>query len=376
MPILRKFASPPKISNKKIGGAAAAGDKLFSWGENTVGQLGLGDTANRSSPVQVGTLTNWSTPVAAQYHMCCNKTDGTLWTWGGGSDGKLGLGNSTDRSSPTQVGALTTWAKPSAGRSNTGCIKTDGTIWMWGSSSYGELGNNSTSPVNSPIQIGSSTTWSEISVGSNWVLAVDNGKLFAWGYNSKGQLGQGNTTNRSSPVQIGSASDWVKPSAPGFLYAHGLCTKTNGTLWSWGNNSQGQLGLGDTTNRSSPVQIGALTNWATPSNGSAFSLCVKTDGTLWVWGANGGRGAIPGGDRNSPVQVGALTNWLIPSAGAGFGLCTQTAPATLWDWGSNSYGSLGQGNTTDRYGSPVQVGTLLTWAKADAGRTFCLATQS
>jgi len=121
------FGSRNFLFAKSAGGGAAQ-FRLFSWGENSQGQLGLGDTVARSSPVQVGTLTDWSTPQAASYHMCCTKTDGTLWTWGGGSSGKLGLGNTINRSSPVQVGALTNWEKPSAGRSNTGCIKTDGTI--------------------------------------------------------------------------------------------------------------------------------------------------------------------------------------------------------------------------------------------------------
>ena len=91
---------------------------------------------------------------------------------------------------------------------------------------------------------------------------------------------------------------------------HTIAIKTDGTLWVWGNNVSGRLGLGDITNRSSPVQVGTLTNWSSVSAGS-HTMAIKTDGTLWAWGSNGsgrlGLGDIT--DRSSPVQVGALTNW-------------------------------------------------------------------
>ena len=146
-----------------------------------------------------------------------------------------------------------------------------------------------------------------------------SGYFYSWGVNADGQLGLGNTTSRSSPVQVGALTNWSRVSA-GSL--HSLAVKTDGTLWAWGRNFSGQLGLGDTASRLSPVQVGLLTNWNQISGGDSHSLAVKTDGTLWSWGLNarlsGGTGQLGLGDivhRSSPVQVGALTNWSQAAAG-------------------------------------------------------------
>ena len=184
---------------------------LYSWGLNSSGQLGLGDTANRSSPNQVGALTTWLNVSAGSSSSFAVKTDGTMWSWGNGSQGGLGLGNLTSYSSPKQVGALTAWLSVT-GRYAVLATKTDGTLWSWGS-------------------------------------------------NGSGQLGLGNTVDRSSPVQVGALTTWqyVSTSSGG----HTVANKTDGTLWAWGRNQAGQLGLNNTTYYSSPKQVGALTSWTT-----------------------------------------------------------------------------------------------------------------
>jgi alpha-tubulin suppressor-like RCC1 family protein len=366
MPILRNFASPPKISSKKRRAAAGGvSGKLFMWGSNTFGQLGVGDTEPRSSPTQVGSLTAWSKASTGNATLAV-KNNGELWSWGFGSYGGLGLGNTTSYQSPKQIGALTNWATPVMDQDNSGfCLKTDGTLWCWGSNTEGQLGNNNKTAPNvgqrsSPVQLGSST-WAKLSVGSANVLAVDSaGKLFAWGKNQWGQLGLGDTTYRSSPVQVGALTNWKTPS---LTAVNVLCTKTDGTLWAWGRSTSGQLGLGNTTNYSSPVQIGSLTTWDVPSTGNGYvSMCVKTDNTLWIWGS-GGNGKLGRGNTtsySSPVQVGALTNWATPSSFSSSSMCSKT-DGTLWSWGGQSSGQLGLGNTTD-FSSPVQIGSLTTWA--------------
>ena len=107
--------------------------------------------------------------------------------------------------------------------------------------------------------------------------------LYSWGLNVNGQLGLGDTTYRSSPVQVGTLSDWVTVATG---YRHTLSIKSNGTLWSWGRNQVGQLGLGNITDYSSPKQIGALTNWLTIAASNYSTIAIKTDGTLWTWGQN------------------------------------------------------------------------------------------
>jgi alpha-tubulin suppressor-like RCC1 family protein len=197
--------------------------------------------------------------------------------------------------------------------------------------------------------------------------------LFSWGNNANGQLGLGDiTVTRSSPTQVGALTNWALPASG---TTSSMCVKTDGTLWTWGSGGYGVLGLEDTVNRSSPTQVGALTNWKTPSAGVQFALCVKTDGTLWSWGSNGS-GRLGLGDtinRSSPVQVGALTSWSIPTAAAYFAACSKT-DGTIWFWGNNYYGQLGQNSGPNlpfgsARSSPVQVGALTSWIALNTARS-------
>jgi alpha-tubulin suppressor-like RCC1 family protein len=157
----------------------------------------------------------------------------------------------------------------------------------------------------------------QVTAGNNQTAVIKtDGSLWAWGTNNIGQVGDNTVINRSSPVQIGALTNWYQVSAGEQLTAS---VKTDGTSWAWGSNSVGQLGQGNVIYRSSPVQVGALTNWAQISAGSSFVASVKTDGSLWTWGLNGngqlGQNIAPTVNRSSPVQVGALTNWAQVSAG-------------------------------------------------------------
>ena len=148
-------------------------------------------------------------------------------------------------------------------------------------------------------------------------------ELWSWGRNDTGQLGLNNTTTTSSPVQVGTTRYWTNvymcsfgSGGDGMTFAR----KTNGTLWSWGRNNYGSLGLNDTISRSSPTQIGSLTDWSSQFSSSGYGpLAVKTNGTLWSWGRNNygqlGDGTVA--QKNSPVQIGSLTTWS-SVAGGGF----------------------------------------------------------
>jgi len=354
---------------------------LYAWGLNSNGQLGLGNTTNYSSPKQVDTLTSWSvlptgTSIGASLVI---KTDGTLWAWGYGPGGRLGLGNTTSYSSPKQVGALTNWSKISVGYFNVLTTKTDGTLWAWGGNGFGQLGLGNITYYSSPKQIGSLTTWLTTAAGaySSYAIKTD-GTLWSWARNDYGELGLNNTTSYSSPKQVGSLTTWSKITA-GFF--HALAIKTDGTIWSWGWNSNyqgagGQLGLGNSTNYSSPKQIGALTTWLITNAGPYTSLATKTDGTLWSWGINS-IGELGLGNRtnySSPKQIGVLTNWLTIASGRYFTVSTKT-DGTLWTWGQNNYGQLGTGNTTN-YSSPKQVGSLTTWSSVSCSLNNVVAIAS
>ena len=341
---------------------------LFAFGFNNYGQLGLGDADSRSSPVQVGTLSDWSQATGFEYSSSAIKDNGTLWAWGKNASGQLGLGDTDLRSSPVQVGTLSDWSQVAGGSSGfVLAIKNDGTLWAWGYNSDGELGLGDTVNRSSPVQVGALTDWSQVIAGYYHSLAVKNdGTLWAWGKNNYGQLGLGDTDSRSSPVQVGTLSDWSQVAAG---YYHSLALKNDGTLWAWGYNTHGELGLGDTVNRSSPVQVGALTDWSQAVAGYLHSFALKNDGTLWTWGSNNS-GQLGLGDtvnRSSPVQVGALTDWSQATASVYASLAVKS-DGTLWSWGYNNYGELGLGDTNDR-SSPVQVGSLAGWSQA-AGHSY------
>jgi alpha-tubulin suppressor-like RCC1 family protein len=342
--------------------------RLYAWGRNQSGSLGLNDTVTyRSSPTQVGTGTTWSQISAAQYFTMATKTDGTLWMWGINSSGQLGLNDRVNRSSPTQVGVLTTWNQISVGRNNTMATKTDGTLWLWGSNNYGALGINAANfPRSSPIQVGSGTTWNLISAGLYSTLATKtDGTLWAWGRNSDhGQLGLNNTANSSSPVQVGGNTNWSKISASQLST---IATKTDGTLWAWGGNDNGQLGINNVARRSSPVQIGSSTNWNLLSTGYYATMAIKTDGTLWMWGRNdqGQLGLNNVANRSSPTQVGVATNWSQISTGI-FSTTAIKTDGTLWTWGYNAYGQLGFNDVANR-SSPVQVEAATNWSRISVG---------
>ncbi len=286
---------------------------LWTWGYNVQGQLGLNAIVNISSPVQVGASTNWSSVSESTFAYCSIKTDGTLWVWGTASSGKLGLNSITvNRSSPTQVGSATNWSKVVGDYgSRFFALKTDGTLWGWGNNTWGELGLGDRINRSSPTQV-AGTTWNNIWAGRTHVMAskTDN-TIWGWGYVAAGSLGNNSIVNRSSPVQVLSTIDWSKL-VLGDYFTVGL--KSNGTLWSWGGDTYGRLGLNSrNVYRSSPTQIGSNTTWSNVflEPGSSSPIAIKTDGTLWVWGGYMGNLLnLPLATyRSSPVQIGTQTYW-------------------------------------------------------------------
>jgi alpha-tubulin suppressor-like RCC1 family protein len=355
---------------------------LYAWGDNGIGQLGDGTITSSSSPVQIGALTNWYQVSGGTSHSLAVKTDGTLWAWGFNGSGQLGDGTTTSRSSPIQIGALTNWSQVSGGSTYSLAVKTDGTLWAWGNNGSGQLGDGTTTRKSSPVQIGALTNWSQVSgggiiFGNGHSLAIKiDGTLWAWGTNNFGEQGTGLPFS-SSPVQIGALTNWSQISAgPGFS----LAIKTDGTLWAWGINADGNLGLNDRTSRNSPVQVGSLSDWkgiaasGAGGVGQEHTIAIKTNGTLWAWGTNAD-GQLGLGDithRSSPIQIGALTNWSSIAKSHGDHSLAIKTDGTLWSWGRNDDGRLGDGTTTHR-SSPVQIGTLTNWSQVYGGGFHSLA---
>jgi len=351
-----------------------SGQELYAWGSNYSGQLGINNLVKQSSPVQVGSLTNWSTMGLGREHTAAVKTDGTLWTWGKNTDyGQLGLNDKIDRSSPVQVGALTTWSSATCGRGFTLAIKTDGTLWAWGRNGSGQLGNDTGVTTSSPVQVGSDT-WSQVEAAQVATLAITtSGELYSSGYGGQGVLGRNTTGGSLGFIQVGALTNWSFINA-GDYFCHAV--KTDGTLWSWGSGGNGELGHNNQTSLSSPVQVGALTNWSITAGYEDSAGAVKTNGTLWTWGKNNvgqlGQGtASPFVQVSSPVQVGSLTTWQKIVMGREHTLATKT-DGTLWGWGSGGDGCTGLNNSTN-YSSPVQVGSETSWTSVFAGRIFSSA---
>jgi len=212
--------------------------------------------------------------------------------------------------------------------------------------------------------------WSSVSCGWYSTLAIKtDGTLWAWGLNSEGQLGLGDTTNRNTPTQVGTDNNWASVSSGGNYYT--LAIKTDGTLWAWGNGDHGQLGLGDTNDRHTPTQVGADNDWGLVFCGGEHTLAIKIDETLWAWGWNtyGQLGLGDTTNRNTPTRVSGY--WISASGGNSHTLA-MNSDGMLYTWGHNNQGQLGLGHTTDMY-TPTQVGTDSNWSSISCGWVHTLA---
>lgn len=346
---------------------------LWARGLNTFGQLGNGGIDSTATPQQVGTGTTWTAVARGDEHSVALRADGTLWAWGKNNHGQLGDGTTTDRAQPVQVGTATTWAAVDAGTSHTVALRTDGSLWAWGHNNYGQLGTGSFTNATSPVRVGSATNWTAISCGAYHTCGLRfGGTLWSWGANSHGELGGGTTslTGRNAPEQVGSMTNWASVST-GSSFT--LAVRTDGTLWSWGYNDQGQLGDGTTTSRSSPAQVGTATNWASAAAGLLHALAVRTDGTLWSWGVNSGGvlGNSTTTDSPYPEQVGSNTLWTQVNCSSNNSAALR-ADGSLWIWGRNHYGQLGTGTWIDA-SAPVLFTGGGTWADVACGNNRTIA---
>lgn len=348
---------------------------LWTWGDNTYGQLGNGTTSvtGTPSPTQLGSATDWASISVGAYTVHAIKANGTLYGWGFNGNGEVGDGTNTNRTSPVQIGSSNLWTSVSSGRVFSIGLRADGTLWAWGSNAFGQVGvGSATSAFNSPQQIGSGQDWASISAGYEHAAAVKvSGTLWAWGRNQNGQLGQGATgTYNTSPIQVGSAGTWVAVSCG---RGHTLGLQANGTVYSWGDNTAGQLGTGNLTAQLSPLAVRTLSNnWIQISTGNNHTLALKSDGTIWGWGANNS-GQLGNGStsaKSTPTQIGTASDWVAVSAGTSFSLGLR-ADGTIWSWGSNSSGQLGNSSATPTV--PVQIGTNTTWKSISAGNAHSLA---
>jgi alpha-tubulin suppressor-like RCC1 family protein len=359
---------------------------LWCWGENSFGKLGDGTASNRSSPVQVGSATDWVAVAPGHDHTCALKTGGSLYCWGDNNYAQLAngaWGPYTGSYTPIQAGADTDWAALAGGYHHACALKTGGALYCWGRNNTGQLGIGSTlhdfDGVPSPTRVGSEADWSRVAAGGQLYLVghtcaiKSDQSLFCWGENYFGQIGMGAFANKHVPTQAGAENDWYSASAGG---SHTCVQKVGGALWCWGSDRLGQLGLGRGGDQSTPFQIGTSSTWTAVSSGDGHSCAIQSGSSLFCWGWNvegqlgNGTKGLYANDYFTPTPVVPQDGWQMVSAGANL-TCAIMHDATLWCWGQNDYGQLGNGNTFDS-ASPIQVAEGTSWEMVATGvRNAC-----
>ena len=367
------------------------GDTLWGWRDNDKAQLGNNATNGGTTPVTTfAGGANWKQVSCGTDHTAAVKIDGTLWTWGSNQFGHLGINSGNTSSTPvTTFAGGTDWKQVSCGHYHTAAIKTDGTLWTWGRNDNGQMGINIVvtafeSPRCTPITtFAGGTNWKQVSCGGLHTAAIKtDGTLWVWGGNSSGQLGINfsNLINKSTPVTtFAGGTNWKQVSGGSFYTA---AIKTDGTLWTWGNNSNASLGDNTIINRSTPVTTFAGgTNWKQVSGGFYPTAAVKTDGTLWTWGSNQ-FAQLGVNDRSivcTPITTfTGGTNWkqVVTTITSRAAIKTD---GTLWVWGyGNSVGAGGLGNN-DTTNKSTPVTTFLggtNWKQVECGEGHVMAVTS
>lgn len=318
---------------------------MWTWGWGIWGQHGNGSDFDLFFPNNYNeSVSQWQFIEAGSYSTFTIRTNNTLWGSGGNDFGQIGVGNANVTIlAPTQIQPGTTWKDVSA-TNHTYAIRTNGTLWGWGQNDGRQMGSAVTccSNVLSPVQINPDTDWKQVEASQvrNGIAIKENGTLWGWGTNG-GMLGSSGVSTVNFPTQLWPGNDWEYISVGA---NHLLGLKTNGELWTFGGNANGQAGTG--FNQSTARRLGEE-YWMYVSAGFQSSYAIKSDGTLWAWGRNDqsqlGDGTTI--QRNAPVQIGTDSNW-VAVAGGTFHAVALKSDGSLWAWGNNQFGQYGNGTTT------------------------------
>jgi len=345
---------------------------LYSWGNNTSGALGIGSPAASlfSSPNLIAG--DWNQVSAAANGGAGLKSDTTLWAWGANTNGQLGVGDVVIRSSPVQVTG--SWLRvrnttESSGAGVTYALKSDSTLWAWGSGGNGVLGQSSTTPRSSPVQIPGAWTKEFVVTGSGNLQAMmlrADGTV--WGVGNTPVVGQ-----VSSPVLFLPAAGWkrIEGGEPAGTNNVGtfILLKNDNTMWAFGRGDNGSRGDGINVVTAITVPVQLTGTWAQISFGG-HGAAIKLDGSLWMWGTNTS-GQLGLGDivnRSSPTQVAGT--WIFVSCGVTSTLGIKS-DNTLWGWGDNTGAQLSQGTTASAVSSPVLIPTG-TWQAISSSNVVVL----
>ena len=324
------------------------------WGYNAHGELGDGTTVTRPTAVSVPGLTGVKMVAGGEAHECVLLGDSTVSCWGDNSFGQLGDGTTQSRTTPGPVYGLTDVVYIGGGYDNTCALRTDKTVWCWGRDRFGGLGNGNTtnSPVPVPVQGLSGVSSLEVGGYHTCVVLVDT-TVRCWGYNAEHQLGNGSTSMSSTPVPVTALSNVDVLSAD---FTHTCALLLDATVSCWGYNFTGQLGDGTGEPRSTPVAVVDLAGVIDIAIGDQYSCALLLDATVRCWGFNG-NGELGNGTTSnsefSPVSPDELTSVQSIYAGS-HSTCAVVTGGTLWCWGYNYSGQLGDG-TTDGRVAPVRT---------------------
>jgi len=352
---------------------------VWAWGCNGNGQLGDGTTSNRYTPIKVKNLTGITAIAAGGANgfdfSLALKNDGTVWAWGYNQYGQLGDGTNVDEYRPIEVPGLMNIIAIAAGCNHGVALKDDGTVWVWGPNDYGTLGDGTTTKRSSAVQVSGLTGVTAVTAGYLHTVAIkDDGTVWAWGLNYTGQLGDGTTIDRCNPVQVIGLTGITSIKSKG---TNTIALRNDGTVWGWGNNGWGQLGDSTLTSRYTPVQVMTtadvlaiytgdiyhmngtdvvgLTGISAIEAGCYTTFLLGSNGTVWGWGDNSG-GQLGNGTQTNRY-IPALTTGLseVKAITAGnYNSYALKNDGTVWAWGLNYGGQVGDGTATDKY-NPVQV---------------------
>jgi len=273
-----------------------------------------------------------------------------------------------------------------AGATHTMGIKADGSLWAWGDNPFGQLGNNSTTDSKVPVPVAVGQKWKSVSTGGNVRTGIGNikdrntysmgikedGTLWGWGYTYNKGFGDDSPPNRLIPTEISGGGTWVSVSSGRYSAARLAGLKADRSLWAWG---AGSIGDGTTGGAQIPTAIAIGERWASVSVGNEHTVGIKTNGSLWTWGVHANNGVLGGssyGARLRPTAIAVGESWVSVSAGNHHTVGIKT-DGSLWAWGMNNRGQLGDNTTNDRnVPTKVSVSGVATWAFVSAGSSYTM----